>query len=253
MVGKASRGKKERSREKSRQWSATATARAAHRARAETLRLLPGNRWMRQFATLNTRNVLSDVYQTVLNSDVPEEHAWEYTASIVLGMHGMKPPFPIDPEVIADWELEEAERLLQTAEILLITPAAHAAVMAAAATLEPADTATLDREADIMMPAALLVLPEPLVVLNRTGSMSDIAAWGWQFIDQHTTVPAEQFPGVRITTFMDRDGPVQPDQWREYVTMARANGSPLPRWVVERAVRRPGRRQARRRDHRDAR
>ena len=31
----------------------------------------------------------------------------------------------------------------------------------------------------------LLVLPEPIVVVNRTGSLSDTRAFGWQFITQH--------------------------------------------------------------------
>jgi len=59
---------------------------------------------------------------------------------------------------------------------------AHAAVMAAAATLEPADVSTLDRDRDVLVRTGLLVLPEPVLVVNRTGSLSDTRAFGWQFI-----------------------------------------------------------------------
>ncbi|WP_051745435.1 hypothetical protein [Streptomyces yerevanensis] len=78
------------------------------------------------------------------------------------------------------------------------------------------------------MPTGLVVLPEPIVVVNRTGSLSDTRAFGWQFITQHQILPTAQYPGVRVTTFMDRDGPVQPAGWRQTVAQARASGSPLP-------------------------
>ncbi|MEU2718055.1 hypothetical protein [Streptomyces sp. NPDC007205] len=54
------------------------------------------------------------------------------------------------------------------------------------------------------MRTGLRVLPEPLVVVNRTGSLSDTKAFGWQFT-QHLILPTAQYSGVRVTTFMDRD------------------------------------------------
>lgn len=94
--------------------------------------------------------------------------------------------------------------------------------------LEPADISTLDRDGDILVPTGLLVLPEPVVVVNRAGSLSDTKAFGWQFATQYQILPTAQYPGVRVTTFMDRDGPVQPLGWRQAVSQARASGSPLP-------------------------
>lgn len=88
----------------------------------------------------------------------------------------------------------------------MISPASHAAVMAAAATLEPADLSTLDRDRDILVPTGLLVLPEPVVVVNRTGSLSDTKAFGWQFITQCQVLPTAQYLGVRVTTFMTATG-----------------------------------------------
>ncbi|MFI9318121.1 hypothetical protein ACIG0B_33310 [Streptomyces althioticus] len=72
------------------------------------------------------------------------------------------------------------------------------------------------------------MLPEPIVVVNRTGTLSDTRAFGWQFITQHQILPTARYPGVRVTTFMDRDGPVQPAGWRQAVSQARASGNPLP-------------------------
>lgn len=112
--------------------------------------------------------------------------------------------------------------------------------MAAAATLEPADISSLDRDRDILVPTGLLVLPEPVGVVNRTRSLSDTRAFGRQFITRHQTLPTAQYPGVRVTTFMDRDGPVQPAGRRQAASQARASGSPLPPADAGRHVRDAG-------------
>ncbi|MGW2965109.1 hypothetical protein ACWDGI_42620 [Streptomyces sp. NPDC001220] len=158
----------------------------------------------------------------------PEGIERDAALSMTLGKQGYRPPWPQAAGEAASWQMRQIGKLLRQAEVLVISPAAHAAVMAAAATLEPADTSTLDRDRDILLPTGLLVLPEPVVVVNRTGSLSDTKAFGWQFITQHQILPTAQYPGVRVTTFMDRDGPVQPAGWRQAVAQARASGSPLP-------------------------
>ncbi|MFE5923133.1 hypothetical protein [Streptomyces sp. NPDC056468] len=147
---------------------------------------------------------------------------------MTLGKQGHRPPWPRIAGEAASWEIRQILKLLRQAEVLVISPAAHAAVMAAAATLEPADISTLDRDRDILVRTGLLVLPEPIVIVNRVGSLSDTKAFGWQFITQHQMLPTAQYPGVQVTTFMDRDGPVQPAGWRQVVAQARGSGNPLP-------------------------
>jgi hypothetical protein len=182
----------------------------------------------------NMNNVVSELHSVLLRSDLadmaerPEDLAWDAALSMTLGKQGYRPPWPRAAGEAAAWEIRQIGKLLRQAEVLVISPAAHAAVMAAAATLEPADVSTLDRDRDILVPTGLLVLPEPVVVVNRTGSLSDTKAFGWQFITQHQVLPTAQYPGVRVTTFMDRDGPVQPAGWRQAVSQARASGNPLP-------------------------
>ncbi|MDF2273436.1 hypothetical protein P2Q00_49845 [Streptomyces coacervatus] len=39
---------------------------------------------------------------------------------------------------------------------------------------------------------------------------------------------ARAAPAVRVSTFMDRDGPVPPTGWRQAVSQAGGSGSPLP-------------------------
>jgi hypothetical protein len=233
-VGKASRGKRERSRDMAGQWTAAGAARAAHRLREQTQRCLTGNPWVRMMLASNMNNVVSELHSVLLNSDLadmvekPEGVEWDAALSMTLGKQGHPPPWPREPQEAAAWQIRHIGKLLRQAEVLVISPAAYAAVMAAAATLEPADVSTLDRDRDILVPTGLLVLPEPVVVVNRTGSLSDTKAFGWQFITQYQVLPTAQYPGVRVTTFMDRDGPVQPTGWRQAVSQARASGSPLP-------------------------
>ncbi|WP_406840810.1 hypothetical protein ACICHK_39735 [Streptomyces sp. AHU1] len=233
-MGKASRNKRERSRDKAGQWTAAGAARAAHRLREQTQKHLVGNPWVQMTLAENISNVVGELHAVLLNSNVsefadkPKGIEQDVALSMTLGKQGHPPPWPRSAGEAASWQIREIKKLLRQAEVLVISPAAHAAVMAAAATLEPADVSTLDRDRDIPMRTGLLVLPEPVVIVNRTGSLSDTRAFGWQFITQHQILPTAQYPGVRVSTFMDRDGPVQPTGWRQAVSRARAAGSPLP-------------------------
>ncbi|MER5668183.1 hypothetical protein [Streptomyces mirabilis] len=205
-MGKASRGKRERSRDTAGQWTAAGVARAAHRLREQTRECLTGNPWVQMTLASNLNNVVTELHSVLLHSDLadmaqrPEDLAWDAALSMTLGKQGYRPPWPRAAGEAAAWEIRQIGKLLRQAEVLVISPAAHAAVMAAAATLEPADLSTLDRDRDILVPIGLLVLPEPVVVVNRTGSLSDTKAFGWQFITQHQVLPTAQYPGVRVTT-----------------------------------------------------
>jgi hypothetical protein len=181
----------------------------------------------------NSSNRMAELRTVLHHSNVPEQHRENMAFAMMLGKQGMRRPWPPSPAEAAQWQIRQVLQLLDNAEVLVISPAAHAAVMAAAATLEPADVGTLDKDRDIPMSAGLLVLPESVVVENRGGSLSDIRAFGWQFVTQHQVLPTAQYPGVQLTCFMERDGPVQPEAWRLAVAKARATGSPLPPLVPD--------------------
>ncbi|MCQ4084368.1 hypothetical protein NGB36_28250 [Streptomyces sp. RB6PN25] len=238
-MGKASRGKRERSRDRAGQWMASRAALTAQRLRRLSLRDLSGNPWVQMMLASNINNVIGELHGVLLHSDLsdvaddPAGLEWDAAMSMTLGKQGFRPPWPRAPREVAAWQIRQIGKLLRQAEVFVISPAAHAAVMAAAATLEPADVSTLDRDRDVIVPIGLLVLPEPVVVVNRTGSLSDTAAFGWQFVTQHQVLPTAQYAGVRVTTFMDRDGPVQPAEWQLAVRQARASGTPLPPLVPD--------------------
>ncbi|MFC9916650.1 hypothetical protein [Streptomyces sp. NPDC127197] len=129
---------------------------------------------MQMMLASNMDNVVAELHTVLLHSDLsdvaerPEGLKRDAALSMTLGKQGYPPPWPRAPREAAAWQIRQIGKLLRQAEVLVISPAAHAAVMAAAATLEPADVSTLDRDRDILVPTGLLVLPEPVVVVNRT-------------------------------------------------------------------------------------
>jgi hypothetical protein len=108
-------------------------------------------------------------------------------------------------------------------------------MMAAAATPDIAETAMLDRAVDLPMPAGLVVLPEPVLLANRNGALSDVRAFGWQPVDLHNEYPDFDtgVPGVLVSAFLDRDGPVQPEDWHKGLAVARAAGYPFPKLIPD--------------------
>ncbi|GAA1543803.1 hypothetical protein GCM10009730_60990 [Streptomyces albidochromogenes] len=208
-------------------------AREAHRRRRQTLDLLPGNPFVRAMMLQNNTNRMTEL-RTVLNrSTVAVRDRESMSFAMMLGKQGLAPPWPAGPQQATDWQIRQIVQALEQADVCVISPGAHAAVMAAASTLEPADVTTLDRDNDIHTPIGFVVLPEPVVLVNRGGGISDTVAFGWQFITQHQVLPTSTYPGVQLTTFMDRDGPVQPAEWRMVVAQARANHTPLPPFVPD--------------------
>ncbi|MFH8379211.1 hypothetical protein ACH4A7_37595 [Streptomyces cyaneofuscatus] len=232
-MGKASRSKKQRTREETSGWTAAGAARDAHRRRRSTVDLLDGNPFVRAMLMQNVTTRMTELRTVLGRSNVPERGREDVSFAMTLGKQGLGPPWPEGPQQATDWQIGQILKTLREADVCVLSPGAHAAVMAAASTLEPADVVTLDRDNDIHAPIGFVVLPEPVVLVNRGGGISDTVAFGWQFITQHQVLPTSTYPGVQLTTFMDRDGPVQPAEWRMVVAQARANHMPLPPFVPD--------------------
>ncbi|GGS82736.1 hypothetical protein [Streptomyces badius] len=139
--------------------------------------------------------------RTVLDrSTVPVRHREDMSFAMTLGKQGLAPPWPTGLQQATDWQIRQTMNTLEQADVCVISPGVHAAVMAAPATLERADVTTLDREADIHAPTGFVVL------VNRGGGLSDTVAFGWQFITQHQVLPTSTYPGVQLTTWAGRRG-----------------------------------------------
>ncbi|MFE7043133.1 hypothetical protein ACFU9X_27955 [Streptomyces atratus] len=195
--------------------------------------MLSGNPFVHAMMMQNVQNRMSELRTVLERSTVPVRQRHDIAFAMMLGKQGAAPPWPAGPYQATTWQISQILQTLQAADVCVISPGAHAAVMAAASTLEPADVATLDRDSDIHTPVGFVVLPEPVVIVNRGGSLSDTVAFSWQFITQHQVFPTATYAGVQVATFMDRDGPVQPAEWRMAVAQARANHTPLPPFVPD--------------------
>lgn len=215
-MGKASRGKKQRNRDSAGTWSAAKAARTAHQARADTRKLLLDNAWVHTMLASNMNNRMAELKAVLAHSDVPEQHRENLAFAMMIGKQGWKPPWPPGPAQAARWQTQQILHLLDQAEVLVISPAAHAAVMAAASTLEPADVATLDKDRDILIPAGVLVLPEPVIVENRgdhcptSGPSAGSPSPSTRYSPTPST-PASSSPASWTAT--DRSSP-SPGAWR---------------------------------------
>ncbi|MGY1495071.1 hypothetical protein ACW4TU_00200 [Streptomyces sp. QTS52] len=132
---------------------------------------MTGNQWVQMRLASNNDNVIRELRSVLLQSDLgdlvdrPEGSGRDAALSMTLENRGARPPWPRSAGEAAAWQIRQMGKLLRQAEVLVISPAAHAAVMAAAATLEPTDVSTLGRDRDILVRTGLLVLPEPVVVV----------------------------------------------------------------------------------------
>ncbi|WP_217208861.1 hypothetical protein [Streptomyces sp. AC550_RSS872] len=110
-MGKASRGKRERSRDRAGQWTATGAARAAHRLREQTQRCLTGNPWVQMMLASNMNNVVAELHTVLLHSDLadvaerPEGLERDAALSMTLGKQGYRPPWPQEPREAAAWQI----------------------------------------------------------------------------------------------------------------------------------------------------
>ncbi|MER6160920.1 hypothetical protein ABT147_36265 [Streptomyces sp. NPDC001868] len=129
----------------------------AQQLREQTQRGLTGNPWVQMTLASNLNNVINELHAVLRHSDLsdmagkPDGLEWDAALSMTLGKDGCPPPWA--PRDAAAWQIRQIGKLLRQAEVVVISPAAHAAVMAAAATLEPADISTLDRDRDILVQA----------------------------------------------------------------------------------------------------
>jgi hypothetical protein len=231
-VGKASRGKKERGRQVTREWDPIVAARCALRDRAATTLLLENNHYAAAYFAAATDRVFQRAMWHHIRLGLSPARAWHETAAWMMGEAGYSGPWSHDTQLIADygvWELEQQLSLLRNGELCVISPTAHTAVVAAALTLDVPDLLTLDRETDVPLPSGLVVMPEPVVILSRNADLGDLRVLGWDFSTMYGAA-GEEYRAVGISGMLRTDGPTQTPAWREFLAEAKADGYQMPPW-----------------------
>jgi len=231
-LGKASREQRRADRKRGVEWVATDAARDAQRRRRHSIDHIPGHPILRLEAELKFRQLVEDMAIALEQGGSRPEAAQHYSPLAVLGGMGVEPPYD-DVSRIARDLLDEDADTLDTGELFVVSPSMQRVTVAAAQTLTALDVATLRAEDDMPALVGVLVLSEPLVVRGRDGSLSDLRAFVWKPSRTFLGAPAEWAPGVRITDFMDADGPVHAEAFQSVLSASRAQGRPLPLLVPD--------------------
>ncbi|MGC4939311.1 hypothetical protein [Kribbella sp. DT2] len=126
---------------------------------------------------------------------------------------------------------------LASADLYILSPQMCDVVVAAALSLSFDDLSLMAKE-DLPTPRGLVVLPHPLLVRSIGGEVSDDRAFGWNgtLLGSRVDMAKQSWvrePAVRITSFYDTFGPVQPDSFRQLAARARAEKTPLPPLMLD--------------------
>jgi hypothetical protein len=226
-VGKASRNKRRAEGKQGREWVATDAARDAQRRRRHASEHVEDHPILRAHTRMRFNQLVEDMAVALERDGSSPAGARHYAPLVVLGAAGVQPPYDDLDAIVQELLAEEAEALAD-GELFVVSPAMQRVAVAAAQTLTAIDVATLLGEDDLPAPTGVLVLSEPVIVRGADGSLSDLRAFLWKPGRVFLGAPAEWAPGVRMTDFMDSDGPVRAEGFDAVRAASSARGHPLP-------------------------
>lgn len=201
----------------------SAIARASQRGRIDTVNFLRDAKLAKEWQASRLYQALL-IHMSTQNGNEPAARALLY------GGLGFRWPYPRSVMDAADVLLSDAVQQLAAAQLYILTPQMCDVVMAAAQALTLEDLELMNEE-DLDSPSGLIVLPHAILVRTLGGELADFKAVSW-----HTPISLESAigiePGVRITTFDDTHGPVQPDSFRQFADEAKRQRTPLPPLII---------------------
>ncbi|MGP4030319.1 hypothetical protein [Actinomadura sp. 3N407] len=217
-------------RPRTRKWTQAHAARTARDARIATATHLAdapiASTWHATKLVAGYRHQLAHV-----------ENDKQVAAALLFGGMGYEPPFPQDWNAAAERVVADEAQHLAAAELFIMSPQICDVVIAAAQALEPDDLELLDAE-DLPAPSGLLVLPHPVLIQTTAATIADMKAIAW-----HTPATVwgatrdgaaiRHHPAVRVSSYDDTHGPVQPDSFLDLARTAREQGTPLPPLLLD--------------------
>ncbi|TQM78153.1 hypothetical protein FHX81_0403 [Saccharothrix saharensis] len=222
---------------KAKVWTAAGGARAAREARIGTARFLGEAPIARAW---QASRLMSDfeVKMETLSAQTDAGTARSVAMSLLLG--GLGYPMSWRPGhwmEVAERVLADESRWLGEADLYIVSPEMCDVVVAAAQTLTLEDLSLLSAD-DLPSPSGVLVLPHPLLVRAINGNLGDDRAYHWHSpVELAVPDPAvggfERKPAVRFSVYHDTHGPVRPDSFLDVAAMARAQGTPLPPFMLD--------------------
>lgn len=155
--------------------------------------------------------------------------------ALLMGGMVFAPPYPSNWGELTDLCLDAEVAHLADAELYVLSPQMCDVVVAAAQSLTFDDLALITAD-DLPGLSGIVVLPHPVLVRAITGGLADDRAYTWRAVPNtlHVTASGVEFvPGVRVSTYEDTYGPVQPDSFRDMAARAATAGTPLPPWLLD--------------------
>lgn len=234
-----------RGQRRKRGWTASGAARQARDARIATagfFRDAPAAREWNQAK-------LMAAYQTKVNAlrlQAPEPVAREVAMSLLLtGLGYAETWSPEGWDEVTNRVVADEARYLAEADLYVLSPQLADVVVAAAQTLTIDDLALMTAD-DLPSRSGLLLLPHPLLVRAVNGALGDERAYLWR-TPAHQPIPDltdptataatagtwVHRPAVRVSTYHDSHGPVQPDSFLEFAAHTRGQGHPLPPLLID--------------------
>jgi len=217
-------------------WTAAGAARAARESRistaafmreAEVARLWQAGRFMEEHQVKTQTLGDSDAAALLLTTALGYPEDWR----------------PTDWMRAADTILGDLADTMADADLYVLSPAMRDVVVAAALTLTLDDLALFSQD-DLPALKGLLVLPDPLIVTTLNGQLGDDVAYMWDGTANLSTVDESsrgrsrrlgwtRVPAVQVTSFSDSYGPIQPDSFRDFVSYAASEGTPIPPLMID--------------------
>ncbi|MFG1628972.1 hypothetical protein [Kribbella sp. NPDC049227] len=211
-------------------WTAAGAARTAREYRVATTEFLR----RAPIARMDRAQRLLDAFQ------LHQAHVGHDEAAALMLITGLGYSEDWHPEhwyAAGEQVVDDEAADLAGADLYILSPQMLDVVAAAAASLTFDDLSLL-RADDLPSRSGLLVLPRPLLVKTVNGDVSDDRAFLWRGpVSMRMADPSSggfvSHPAVKISTYFDRDGPVQVDSFRQLLAQARTEGTPLPPLMLD--------------------
>lgn len=225
--GKRNRERSRRHADRGERWTTSSAARDAIRRRDHTIANSEDNPFVGRLERIRLESGLRDWIAGERSRGMPKFVATRSAYRTMFGAVGFRPPYD-DLDALARTMLEEDPAALRSSQLYVVSPSMHRVVLTAALTLDTTDLLTLFLDEDVPAPTGLVVLPEPIIVRNHDDALSDHLAYLWQRTEVQVNRRGEWVPGVRVTSMMDTNGPVQNEAFRAVRGDAASLGCPLP-------------------------
>lgn len=214
------------------QWSAVKAAATLVRKRNELLSRSSDNPFVEAISRANLEATFHRFVKRFLDANADTDGARRLALAAITHSSGLSPE---DPQLVEQLNHQQCIRELaplRVGEPYVISPAMHATVAAAAATLTVDDVARW-RSDDLLAEHGVLLLPH-IQLVRETGKRApdEIVMISWSTGSYESPLDNGTARVLYMTAWFDGDGPVEAPEYTAVRNTAARNGHPLPSFGV---------------------